>query len=91
MAQISKNRLERLKGQREKLNARIQATEARFKTSERKRDTRKKILIGSYYLDKAIKENSMDEINSIMDKYLKRNSDRELFDLKLLPDKKDKK
>ena len=91
MAQISKNRLERLKEQREKLNARIQATEARLKTSDRKRDTRKKILIGSYYLDKAIKENNMDEIKLIMDKYLKRNSDRELFDLKLLPDKKDKK
>ena len=88
MNKLSKNRLERLKEQREKLNAKIQLAEARFKTSERKCDTRRKILLGSYYLDKAIKENSMDEINLIMDKYLKRNSDRELFGLKMLPNKK---
>ena len=88
MNKLSKNRLERLKEQREKLNAKIQLVEARFKTSERKYDTRRKILLGSYYLDKAIKENTMGEVNSIMDKYLKRNSDRELFGLKMLPNKK---
>lgn len=91
MAQISKNRLERLKEQREKLNARIQATEARLKTSDRKRDTRKKILLGSYYLDKAIKENGMNEVKSIMDKYLKRDSDRILFDLSVTEKEKRKK
>ena len=81
MPAISKERLARLKEQREKLNARIQMTEARFKTSERKKDTRKKILLGSYYLNKAIKENSLDEVKSIMDKFLTRDSDRILFDL----------
>lgn len=91
MAQISKNRLERLKEQREKLNARIQATEARLKTSDRKRDTRRKILLGSYYLDKAIKENGMNEVKSIMDKYLKRDSDRILFDLSTTGKEKRKK
>lgn len=86
MSKVSKHSLERLKEQREKLNARIQQQEARLKTSERKKDTRKKILIGSYYLDHAIKENKMDDIKTIMDKYLKRNSDRSLFDLELLPE-----
>lgn len=86
MNKQSTNRLDRLKEQREKLTARIQATEARLKTSERKKDTRKKILLGSYYLDIAVKENKLDEIKNIMDKYLKRNSDRELFDLKPLPE-----
>jgi len=81
MPTISKERLARLKEQREKLNARIQATEARFKTSERKKDTRKKILLGSYYLIKAIKENGMNEVKAIMDKFLTRDSDRILFDL----------
>jgi len=86
MSKLSKQSLEKLKEQRDKLNARIQQKEARLKTSERKIDTRKKILIGSYFLDNAIKENKLDEIKSFMDKYLKRNSDRALFDLELLPE-----
>ncbi len=86
MVKSTKHSLEKLKQQRDKLNARIQQKEARLKASERKTDTRKKILIGSYYLDHAIKENKFDEIKKIMDKYLKRNSDRTLFDLELLPE-----
>lgn len=86
MSKQSKQALEKLKEQRDKLNARIQQKEARLKSSERKMDTRKKILIGSYFLDNAIKENKLDEIKSLMDKYLKRNSDRFLFDLELLPE-----
>jgi len=86
MSKLSKQVLEKLKEQRDKLNARIQQKEARLKTSERKIDTRKKILIGSYFLDNAIKENKIDEIKSMMDQYLKRNSDRTLFDLELLPE-----
>lgn len=72
-------RLERLKEKREIINARIQAIEARIKSSERKKDVRRKILVGAYYLDIAAKENKMDEIKKIMDGYLKRESDRELF------------
>ena len=88
MAKMSKHRLERLKEQREKLNSRIQAVEARVKTSERKKDIRKKILVGAYYLDAAEKNNTMAEIKSLMDKYLKRDFDRELFGLEPLPDTK---
>jgi large subunit ribosomal protein L7/L12 len=86
MSKLSKQALEKLKEQRDKLNSRIQQKEARLKSSERKIETRKKILIGSYFLDNAIKENKLDEIKSFMDKYLKRNSDRSLFDLELLPE-----
>lgn len=86
MSKLSKQALEKLKEQRDKLNARIQQKEARLKSSERKIETRKKILVGSYFLDNAIKENKLDEIKSSMDKYLKRNSDRALFDLELLPE-----
>ncbi|HZW61832.1 MAG TPA: mobilization protein [Candidatus Babeliales bacterium] len=86
MSKLSKQALEKLKEQRDKLNARIQQKEARLKSSERKIDARKKILIGSYFLDNAIKENKLDEIKLVMDKYLKRNSDRALFDLELLPE-----
>ena len=86
MYKLSKKALEKLKEQRDKLNARIQQKEKRIKTSERKKETRRKILIGSYHYDHAIKENKMDEIKSIMDKYQKRNSDRELFNLELIPE-----
>lgn len=86
MSNLSKTRLEKLKTQRDKLNNLIQKQEARLKLNERKIETRKKILIGSYYLDKAIKENKTDEVKLLMDNYLKRNSDRLLFDLEPLPE-----
>ncbi len=73
--------LERLKAQHAKNAARIQSMEARLKVSERKKETRRKILIGSYYLEEAIKNNRMEEIKKHMDKFLTRDSDRVLFDL----------
>lgn len=88
MAKIAQSKLEKLKEQREKINARIQATESRLKTADRKKDTRRKILVGAYYLDKAAKENTMSEIKAAMGKYLSRNSDRVLFELELLTDTK---
>ena len=75
------NQLERLKAQRKKIEARIQAAEARIKTKERKQDTRRKILVGSYYLDQAHKNGTGDDIKKLMTDYLSRESDRALFDL----------
>ena len=80
-------KLESLKKKQDQLKAQIQALEAAEKTREKKRDTRRKILIGAYYLDKAIKENRFDEIVKLMDGYLNRNSDRMLFDLLPLEEK----
>lgn len=76
-----KDRIQKLKEQKSKIEARIQAIEARVKVKERKEDTRRKILVGSYYLDNAKKNDSMDEIKKLMDKYLVRDSDRKLFGL----------
>lgn len=81
MAKPSAKQLERLEEQRKKLEARILLTKNKLKSSERKKDTRRKILIGAYYLDNAVKENKTDDIKSAMEKFLKRNSDRALFDL----------
>lgn len=78
---MSKTTLEKLKKQRQALDARIQAAEARAKESDRKKDTRRKILVGSYYLDQAAKNNKMDELKKELDNFLKRNSDRRLFEL----------
>ena len=80
--------LERLKQKRDLINSRIQAAEARDKTAERKRDARRKILVGAYYLEQATKDNSMGQINKLMDGFLTRNSDRKLFDLPELPEAK---
>jgi len=75
------DRLAKLKEQKEKLEARIQLMENRQKDKERKNDTRRKILLGSYYLDHAEKHGTLNEIKKIMDSYLTRESDRLLFDL----------
>jgi hypothetical protein len=63
--------------------------EAYAKVSERKKDTRRKILLGSYYLNETRQNNQWELVQKIMDGYLKRNSDRELFDLLELEEVKD--
>ena len=74
-------RLEELKDKQKKITAQIQQVEAREKTATRKKDTRRKILIGSYYLDQSTDKNKMAEIEKLMDGYLKRDNDRILFGL----------
>lgn len=84
---MSKNSkyLERLKRQQEIIKARIVNVENREKTAERKRETRRKILVGSYYLEYARENDQMADIQKVMDGFLQRNSDRVLFELELLP------
>jgi hypothetical protein len=74
------NTLDRLKKIRANYDAKIKLLEARTKIRERKLDTRRKILIGAYYLDKARKENKYNELVKIMRDFLKRNSDQDLFE-----------
>ncbi len=83
----TKNNLEKLKEQQKKLEARIQAIEARNKVAERKKDTRRKILVGSYYLEQAEKNKDFKSIQKVMDSFLVRNSDRVLFDLPEISEK----
>ena len=83
---MTKTKIDKLRQQREQLNSRIQKLEAAESQRERKRDTRRKILIGAYYLDKAKEINKADELYRLLDNYLKRNSDRVLFNLELLPE-----
>lgn len=82
------SRLDSLKKQQEQLKAKIQALEAAESSRERKRETRRKILVGAYYVDKMRAENKFDEIVSLMDGYLTRDSDRVLFNLSLRENKK---
>lgn len=78
------NHLEKLKQQRKQIDARIQKLAAAESTRERKRNTRRKILVGSYYLDQIEKNNNFDELRQKLDGFLTRNSDRLLFDLPLI-------
>lgn len=82
------SQLEKLKTQQTKIAARIQLMVAREKTSERKKETRRKILVGAYYLDQAALNNQFDAVKKLLDGYLKRNSDRKLFNLPALEEEK---
>lgn len=81
MANNTIDKLKKLKEKKQLLDSRIAKVEALHKTRERKLDTRRKILLGSYYLDKARKENNFDELKKIMAQYLTRDSDKVLFDI----------
>lgn len=71
--------LEKLKAQQKKLQARIQKMEALEKVRERKKDTRRKILIGAYCLDKAQREGTLEGLYQVVREYLSRESDKVLF------------
>ncbi|ENW89152.1 hypothetical protein F906_00001 [Acinetobacter pseudolwoffii] len=73
--------LEKLK----QLKARKQAIEAREKSKqkeqERKDDTRRKILLGSYLIKKMQNEANKEKILAELNEYLTEERDRKLFDL----------
>ena len=78
--------LEKLK----QLKARKQAIEARErskqKEQERKDDTRRKILLGSYLIKKMQNEANKEKILAELNEYLTENRDRLLFDLPNIED-----
>ncbi len=71
--------LKKLKAQQDKLAAKIQLLENREKAQAKKNDTRRKILVGAYYLEKAEKENSYPALQEAMKNFLTRPSDKILF------------
>lgn len=77
----SASNLDSLKKKRDVINARIRLVQNREQSKERKDNTRRKILIGSYYLDQANKNNTFDAVVKLMDSYLTRDSDRKVFGL----------
>ena len=85
-----KDKVEKLKRKQEVLKARIKLIEGREKSKEKKLMTRKKILIGSYFLEKYNKDNEIKKLIMIMDKYLIRESDRKVFGLDYDKENEDK-
>lgn len=76
-----KSTIEKLKAKKAQIEAQIQMAKAREKVTERKKDVRRKILAGAYYLDRINKEKAFDELTKAMDGYLVRDNDRILFGL----------
>lgn len=80
METVFPTRLEKLKAQQAKLAAQIQLAQAREKTLARKRDTRRKILVGACFLEEAKQNHSMEQLKIKMSEYLTRESDKALFE-----------
>ena len=75
-------RLKKLKQRREQIEARIKNLEARDKAREKKRDTRRKILIGAFFMEQMEKDEPMKKkILAGLNGFLVRANDRELFGL----------
>ena len=88
MTKSAENIEKKIEAQLEKLKqlkARKQAIEAREKSKqkeqERKDDTRRKILLGSYLIKKMQNEVNKEKILAELNEYLTENRDRQLFDL----------
>ena len=93
MTKSAENIEKKIEAQLEKLKqlkAQKQAIEAREKTKqkeqERKDDTRRKILLGSYLIKKMQNEANKEKILAELNEYLTEDRDRQLFDLPLKTD-----
>ena len=75
-AQLEK--LKQLKAQKQAIEARERSKQ---KEQERKDDTRRKILLGSYLIKKMQNEANKEKILAELNEYLTEDRDRRLFDL----------
>lgn len=77
-------RLEKLEERRKQIETQIQQIKAREHKQERKRDTRRKVLIGAAVLERVKSGRwSEERLRGMMDEYLTKEIDRRLFDLPL--------
>ena len=79
MGKGGSEKIEKLEKQMKQLQERIASEKARIKKKERKDDTRRKILVGAYFMEKY--ENNMAELVGMIDPFLSREKDRALFGL----------
>lgn len=88
LADFKTDKLKKLEEQAAQLKARIASEKAKIANQARKDDTRRKILVGAYYIEKAEREGTMKELIKKIDPFLIREKDRELFNLPTVPDTK---
>ena len=75
-------RIAELEKRKEEIANRIERLRSVESTKERKRDTRRKILAGACVLDRAAKDQVLERhLKEILDAFLTKPKDRELFDL----------
>lgn len=79
---MTSSKLDKLNIKRQQLNAQIQALKSQESKQKRKKETKKKVLVGSVVL-KMLDTGEMPEerLNQILDKHLKHDADRALFSL----------
>ena len=76
------DRIRNLEEQRSRINAEIQRVRSRESQEERKRETRRKILVGAMVLDRVARGDLSEKLfKADMDRFLERDQDRALFDL----------
>ena len=94
MAKTLEQEIAELRAKEQQLKARIVNKENALKAKQKKLDTRKKILVGSYILDTLEKKGQIaaltpDNLPQYLDKFLTRKFDREVFNLPNLEAKND--
>lgn len=83
---MENDKLKKLLEQRKAIDAKIQLEQNRENEKKRKEETRRKILAGAAVLDEASKHPKFkEEIYNLLGRFLKRNDERALFELPLLP------
>ena len=80
MQEKKADNLDKLMQKKQKLEQQIASAKARMKKKERIEDTRKKILVGAYFLEVKYKDKE-DELVKLLDGFLVRDNDRALFGL----------
>ncbi|GAB6909409.1 hypothetical protein JCM12296A_52530 [Desulfosarcina cetonica] len=78
---INSKKIDDLEKRIQQLKAQKSAEEAKLKKKKRADDTRKKILIGAFIMEKSEKEGTMGELVKQLDRFLVRKNDRVLFGL----------
>ena len=76
------DKVDSLKKKRDALNARIKLVSNREGQKNKKDLARRKILVGTYYLEYAEKTGGFEDLVKLMDGFLTRDSDRSVFGLK---------
>jgi len=87
---MADSRLKRLLDKRDAVNARIRQEQNKLQASERKRDTRRKVLAGAAVLEWAKRDTDFSKkLNAELRAFLVRDADRELFGLPVVSLAKD--
>lgn len=76
----SPEQIARARLQAEQAKARLQALEARASEAERKKDTRRKIILGGLLLDAASKDDQYAKVVSALMQRIERDNDRRAFE-----------